>query len=45
MPVTIDPTAAPSGTGVLFEYGDVQALLGQVGCGGDATQAGADNEE
>jgi hypothetical protein len=37
--------AAPSRTVVLLEHGDVQAALGQMGCGGDPTQPGADNED
>ncbi len=44
MSVAPDTIAASSGEGVLFEHGDVQAVLCQVGGGGDAAQASADNQ-
>jgi hypothetical protein len=37
--------ATSSGMAVLFEHGDVQAVLGQVGRCGDPTQTGADNQD
>jgi hypothetical protein len=45
MAVAAKVVAAPTGTGVLFEHGDVQAALGQVRRGGDSTQPSADNED
>jgi hypothetical protein len=45
MPAAAEAVAATSGMEVFLEHGNVQAALGQVGCGGDSTQAGADNED
>jgi hypothetical protein len=39
-----EPVAASAGPGILFQHGNVQAMLGQVGRGGNATQSSADNE-
>src|SRR5262245_60955603 len=45
MSATAQTIAASSRAGVLFEHSDVQAVLSQVGCGGDATHSSADNKD
>jgi hypothetical protein len=45
MPAAAETVAASSGTGVLFEHGDMQAMLSQVGCGGDSTHTRADHKD
>jgi hypothetical protein len=45
MPIAAKTVAAPSGMGVLLDHSDVQAVLGQVSCGGDTTHASADNKD
>ena len=41
MAIVAEAVTAPAGAGVLLEYSDVQAVLGQVRCSRDPTQASA----
>src|SRR5262245_23378336 len=45
VPAAAQTIAASPRAGVLFEHGDVQTMLSQVGSGGDPTHTSADNED